>query len=132
MKTNIKADSEKKIAIVGASRDRRKFGNKAVRAYGERGYQVYPVHPAEKEIEGYPAYRSVLEIPDGVELVSFYVPPSVGLQIIDGVAKKEGMKKVYLNPGSESDELIERGRMLGLEMKEICSILAVGAHPSQY
>ena len=132
MKTTSQQGSEKKIAIVGASRDRRKFGNKAVRAYGERGYQVYPVHPVEREIEGFPAYRSVLEIPDRVELASFYVPPSIGLQIIDEVAKKEGMKKVYLNPGSESGELIEKGRALGLEMKEICSILAVGAHPSQY
>jgi predicted CoA-binding protein len=122
----------KRIAIVGASRDRNKFGNKAVRAYGERGYQVYPVHPVEKEIEGYPAYRSVLEIPDRVELVSIYLPPSVGLKIINEVAQKEGVKMVYLNPGAESRELVEKGRALGLEMKEICSILAVGAHPGQY
>jgi len=129
---DIQRESKKKIAIVGASRNRKKFGNKAVRAYGERGYQVYPVHPTAEEIEGYRAYRSVAEIPDGVELVSFYVPPSVGLKIIDEVAKKEGMKIVYLNPGSESRELIEKGKALGLEMKERCSILAIGAHPGQY
>lgn len=124
--------NSKKIAIVGASRDRRKFGNKAVRAYKEKGYLVYPVHPTEKEIEGEKAYRSVREIPDRVDLVSFYVPPAVGLKILEEVAQKEGMRVVYLNPGAESQELIEKGEGLGLEMKRICSILAVGAHPSQY
>lgn len=132
MMMNVQRDSKKKIAIVGASRSRRKFGNKAVRAYGERGYQVYPVHPEAEEIEGYRAYRSVREIPDDVELVSFYVPPSVGLKVIDEVAQKEAMKVVYLNPGSESRELIEKGRALGLEMKELCSLLAIGADPSRY
>ena len=122
----------KTIAIVGASRDRRKFGNKAVRAYKEMGYFVYPVHPTEKEIEGERAYRSVGEIPDRVERVSFYVPPSVGLKVIDEVGRKKGMKIVYLNPGAESRELIEKGEALGLEMKRLCSILAIGADPSRY
>ncbi len=122
----------KKIAIIGASRNRNKFGNKAVRAYGEKGYAVYPVHPTDNEIEGFQAYRSVREIPDRVELASFYVPPSIGLRIIDEVAQKEGMKVVYLNPGAESRELIEKGSALGLEMVRICSILAVGADPSRY
>lgn len=122
----------KKVAIVGASRNRGKFGNKAVRAYLEKGYLVYPIHPTAEEIEGQKAYRSVREIPDRVEWVSFYVPPSVGLKIIEEVAQKEGMTVVYLNPGADSMELIEKGRALGLEMKPICSILAIGANPSEY
>lgn len=123
---------QKKIIIVGASKDRNKFGNKAVRAYLDKGYQVYPVHPTEKEIEGLEVYRSVLEIPEPVSLVSFYLPPTVGLKVIEEVGKKKGVESVYLNPGSESPALVERGKALGLRMKETCSILAVGANPNQY
>lgn len=122
---------EKKIAIVGASRNRAKFGNKAVRAFMEKGYRVFPVHPSEKEIEGRPAYRSVLDIPEPVALASFYVPSFVGLKIIEEVAKK-GMRIVYLNPGSESEELIWKGRALGLEIRDACSIVAIGADPRRY
>ncbi len=124
--------NSKKVAIVGASRDRGKFGNKAVRAFQEKGYLVYPIHPTEEEIEGQRVYRSVREIPDQVELVSFYVPPSVGLKVIDEVAQKEGMTIVYLNPGADSAELVEKGKALGLEMKRTCSILAIGADPGRY
>lgn len=122
----------KKIAIVGASRNRSKFGNKAVRAYLDKGYVVYPIHPTEAVVEERRVYRSVLEIPEKVEAVSFYVPPSVGLKVIEEVARKEGMKVVYLNPGSESAELIHKGETLGLEMRPVCSILAIGAHPARY
>lgn len=125
-------EEEKKIAIVGASRNRAKFGNKAVRAFMEKGYHVFPVHPSEKEIEGRPVYRSVLEIPDRVVLASFYIPSSIGLKVIEEVAQKEGMRIVYLNPGSESEELIRKGRALGLEIRDTCSIVAIGADPSRY
>ncbi|WDT73952.1 MAG: CoA-binding protein [Candidatus Manganitrophus sp.] len=125
-------EEEKKIAIVGASRNRAKFGNKAVRAFMEKGYHVFPVHPSEKEIEGRPVYRSVLEIPDQVALASFYIPSLIGLKVIEEVAQKEGMRIVYLNPGSESEELIRKGRALGLEIRDTCSIVAIGADPSRY
>jgi len=123
---------EKKIAIVGASRNRAKFGNKAVRAFLEKGYQVFPVHPSENEIEGQRAYRSVLDIPERVALASFYVPSLIGMKVIEEVAQKEGMRIVYLNPGSESEELIRKGRALGLEIRDTCSIIALGADPRKY
>lgn len=123
---------KKRVAIVGASRDRMKFGNKAVRAFLEKGYRVFPVHPSEKQIEGQPAYRSVLEIPERVEMASFYISSSIGLKVIEEVARKEGMRIVYLNPGAESEALIRKGRALGLEIRDTCSILAIGADPRKY
>jgi hypothetical protein len=44
--------SQKTIAIIGASTDRNKFGNKAVRAFRQQGYQVFPVNPKEETVEG--------------------------------------------------------------------------------
>ncbi len=119
------------IAIIGASRDRSKYGNKAVRAYQQRGDAVYPVNPHESEIEGIGAYPSVLNIPDPIDVVSFYVLPEIGLQIIEEVAQK-GIKKVLLNPGAQSDELLRRCEELGLEATVACSILLAGRTPSEF
>jgi predicted CoA-binding protein len=119
------------IAIVGASMQRGKFGNKAVRAYAQQGYEVFPIHPRAESIEGFRAYRSVLDVPVAeLDRVSFYVPPIVGLQIIEDVARKP-VREVWLNPGAESPELIARARELGLNVVMACSIVAVGVNPHE-
>src|SRR5262249_44402245 len=77
------------VAIVGASTNRSKYGNKAVRAYARQGYEVYPIHPQADSIEGHKAYRSVLNVPvDQLDRVSIYLPPEIGLQVIDDIARK--------------------------------------------
>ena len=53
----------KTVAVIGASSDRRKFGNKALRAFAHQGYTVFAINPHEREIEGHPAYASVLDVP---------------------------------------------------------------------
>lgn len=122
--------SPRSVAVIGASNDRRKYGNKAVRAYARLGYVVYPINPNEAEIEGLPAYKSILDVPGQVDRAVFYVPPPVGLRVIEEVAQK-GAGEVYLNPGAESPELIERARQLGIEPVVACSILAVGLTPDE-
>ena len=120
------------IAIIGASTDRTKFGNKAVRVYAAKGYTVYPIHPKAAEIEGCKAYASILEVPEKtLDKVSLYLPPEVGLKIIGDIAKK-GAKEVWLNPGAESDALLEKGESLGLTMIAACSIVGVGESPKNY
>lgn len=121
---------QKTIAIIGASNDRNKFGNKAVRAYMQAGYDVYPVNPKEAMIEGIRTYRSVLEIPVKLDMVSVYLPPAVGIKVLDDVAKK-GCAELWLNPGSESDELIDRAADLKLHVVCACSIVAVGVSPEK-
>jgi predicted CoA-binding protein len=119
------------IAIIGASADRSKFGNKAVRAFQRRGYEVYPIHPKATEIEGLPAYASLDEVPrSDFERVSFYVPPAIGLTVLDQVARKQ-VEEVWLNPGAESPDLEARARELGLNVIVGCSILAVGVNPHE-
>lgn len=119
------------IAIIGASPDRAKFGNKAVRAYARQGYDVFPIHPKAEEIEGHKAYRSILDVPaPAIDRASFYLPPEIGLKVIEDVAKKK-VGEVWLNPGSESPELISRSEELGLNTIVACSIIAVGESPSE-
>lgn len=119
------------IAIIGASNRRHKYGNKAVRAYTERGDTVYPINPAQREIEGLTAYRSVLDVSNPIDIASFYVPPATGLNVIEEIAQK-GIKRVLLNPGAESDALIRRCEELGLEVTIACSILLAGRSPGEF
>jgi predicted CoA-binding protein len=116
------------VAVIGASSNRAKFGNKAVRAFRQRGYTVWPVNPHEMEIEGLPVYRSIADVPGPIDMVTFYVPPNVGLQVIEAVAARQPAE-VWLNPGSESDELIARARALGVEPIAACSIVGIGMSP---
>ena len=124
----VKAEEEKTVAIIGASNDRSKYGNKAVRAYLRMGFKVYPVNPKEEMVEGLKSYNSILDIPDEIDRATLYVPPKVGLKIIEEIAQK-GVGELSLNPGSESDELVDKAHTLGLEPILACSILAVGLDP---
>jgi predicted CoA-binding protein len=120
------------VAILGASTDRSKFGNKAVRAFLAKGYTVYPVNPKGGEIEGLAAYASLAEIPSDVFLdrISVYLPPAIGLKSLPEIAAR-GCSELWLNPGSESDELVIEARRLGLEPIQACSIVAVGMSPHE-
>jgi uncharacterized protein len=118
----------KVVAVIGASNNPRKFGNRAVRAYREQGYTVVPINPHEREIEGLKVYASVLDVPGPIDMASFYVHPEVGEQIIGDVARK-GIPEVWLNPGAESDELIARAEALQLRPIVACSITAIGQNP---
>lgn len=117
------------VAIIGASADRNKFSNKAVRAFARQGYTVVPIHPKETEVEGWKAYPSVLDVPGPIDVASIYLPPAVGERVIEEVARK-GIVEVWINPGAESDALIARARELKLHAIVACSILGVGENPS--
>jgi predicted CoA-binding protein len=123
--------SELSVAVLGASRDRRKYGNKAVRAYVESGYTVFPVNPGETLIEGLKVYPTLDAIEAPVDFVSLYVPPAVGLKLLPAVAAKKP-KEVWLNPGSESDELIDAAVDLHLRTIVGCSIVTLGFSPEEF
>jgi len=121
--------SKPTVAIVGASADRLKYGNRSVRAHLQQGYEVYPVNPKGGEIEGLVAYRSIGEVPGGrLDRVSLYVPPQVGLSLLDEIARR-GCDELWLNPGSESQELYEKALEMGLNPIIACSIVDVGVDP---
>ena len=118
----------KTVAIIGASNDRAKYGNKAVRAFLQQGYTVYPVNPHEVQIEKLPAYQSILEVPVLPQMVSVYVPPPVLLKLLPDIAAK-GCDELWLNPGTESDEVLAEAGRLGLNVIQACSIVGVGMSP---
>lgn len=118
----------KTVAIIGASNDRRKFGNQAVRAFRRQGYTVFPVNPRESEIEGLPARKSVLDVPVRPQMISVYLPPAVTLQVLPEIAAR-GCDELWLNPGAQSAEVLAEAGRLGLNVIQACSILSVGKTP---
>jgi predicted CoA-binding protein len=118
----------KVVAVIGASSNRNKFGNRAVRAFRQQGYTVVPINRHEAEIEGLKSYASVLDVPGAIDMASFYLPPEIGLQVIDEVARK-GIPEVWLNPGAESDALIARAKALHIQPIVACSVIAIGENP---
>ena len=119
----------KTVAVVGASNDRSKFGNKAVRAFVQRGYEVFPSNPHESKIEGLAAFKSVKEVPGRPEMVTVYVPPQILLGILPEIANK-GCDELWLNPGTDSDEVLAEAERLGLNSIRACSILGIGVSPA--
>jgi predicted CoA-binding protein len=117
------------IAIVGASNNRRKFGNKAVRAYASRGYEVYPVHPSATEIEGHIAYPNVAAVPvSQLDRISIYLPSDTCLQLLPQLAKKPA-GEIWFNPGADHPAVLAEARALGLPVVVGCSIVDVGVNP---
>ena len=110
------------VAVVGASSDRSKFGNKALRAYERQGWEVRPVHPKETEIEGHAVARSLTDLSD-IDRVTLYVPPAVGLGLLEDVVAL---------PGAESPELLARAEALGLDPIVGCAIINIGESPAAF
>lgn len=119
------SEEQKSVAIIGASTDHAKYGNKSVRAHLKRGWKVFPVNPKETEIEGLKAYKSVLDIPEKIDRISVYLPPKVSLNLLDDF-KKVGATEVFFNPGAESEELLAKAYEKGLPAAAACSIIDLG------
>lgn len=124
--------SKRTAIILGASAERSKFGNKSVRAHQQAGYQVFPVNPKADEIEGLKVYPNLSSLPDQeFERLSVYLPPAVTLGLVDEIAAIR-ITELWLNPGSESSELLERLKSINQPVIEACSIVDLGFSPSQF
>ena len=102
-------------AVVGASRDRQKYGNKVLRAYQQRGFKVYPINPKVDEIEGLEAYAKLDGLPEQVHGISIITPPAVTERVVEEAARA-GVRMVWMQPGAESPAAIDRAKELGLNV----------------
>jgi predicted CoA-binding protein len=121
----------KTVAVIGASSNRGKYGNKALRAFERQGFRVIAINPNEQEVEGHRTYASVLDVPEAIDMATVYVPPAIGVRVMDDLAKK-GIPEVWLNPGADAAEVIARARALGIKPVVACSIIGIGDSPARY
>ncbi len=121
----------KTVAVVGASSDRNKFGNKALRAFKAEGHTVIPINPNEPEVEGLKTYASVLDVPGSIDMATVYVQPEVGQQLLAQFEQKK-IPEIWINPGAESDELVAEAKRRRLNIIQACSIVAIGRSPYSF
>ena len=121
----------KTVAVVGASNDRRKFGNKALRAFRAEGYRVIPINPNEREVEGIATFASVLDVPERIDVATVYVQPDVGLRLLPEFDQKQ-IPEIWINPGADSDELLIEARRRKLNVIAACSIIGIGHNPGAF
>jgi len=97
--------AQKRFAIVGATSNAKKYGYQIFKNLKSRGYEVYPVNPRLKELEGVKCYPNLADIPVRVDVVDFVVPPEV-TEVILKECKRLGLDRIWLQPGSESEAAI--------------------------
>jgi uncharacterized protein len=102
-------------AVVGASRDRAKIGNKVLRAYVKTGRPAYPVNLGAEEVEELKAYPDLASLPEAVHGVSVITPPQVTESIVEQ-AGALGIKNIWLQPGAESQRAVARAEELGMNV----------------
>jgi predicted CoA-binding protein len=101
------------FAVVGASVDRSKYGNKVLRCYQQHGKEVYPINARAAEVEGLQAYPSLAALPVRVRAISVITPPAITEQVVRESAAA-GVTHIWMQPGAESDVAIREAEALGL------------------
>lgn len=104
-----------RFAVVGASNDRTKYGAKVFACYLQNQREVYPINPRETEIQGHPAFPSLVDLPVVVPSVSIITPPAVTGRVVEDAASA-GATCVWMQPGAESRAAIRKAEELGLEV----------------
>jgi predicted CoA-binding protein len=119
--------SEGPYAVVGTSSDRSKYGNMVLRAYQQRGEEVYPINPRAENIEGLKAYGSLGALPRKARGVSIITPPAITERVVEEAAQA-GAEFVWMQPGAESPEAIRKAEALGLKVIASGACYLVVAH----
>lgn len=121
----------KTIAVLGASTDRSKFGNKCVRAYLHAGWTVWPINPKAERIEDQPVYAKLSDLPATPDRISVYLPPSIGAMVMPELAEA-GAPEVFFNPGAADHRVMNLAREQGVAAIQSCAIVDIGLSPSQF
>ena len=102
-------------AVVGASRDRAKYGNKVLRAYLQNHREVYPVNPTSEEVEGLATFPDLGSLPQPVHGISVITKPDVTESIVEQAAEL-GIKNIWMQPGAESEKAVKRAEQSGMNV----------------
>jgi predicted CoA-binding protein len=113
--------AEKRIAVVGVSR-KAGFGNTALKALRAKGFEVFPVNVVADEVEGERCYHSVAQVPRPVGAVLCVVPPAETERVVEDCVKA-GIRKVWMQQGSESDAAIRSAEAAGMTVVHHACVL---------
>jgi len=115
------------FAVVGASTNREKYGNKVLRVYQQHGRTVYPINPRADQIEGLQAYADLVTVPQKPHGISIITPPRITEQVMHEAAAL-GIKHAWMQPGAESDAAVKIGEGAGMSViaGDACVLVVLG------
>jgi predicted CoA-binding protein len=114
-------------AVVGASTNRAKYGNKVLRVYIQKKRKVYPVNPKAEQIEGLAAFPDLGSLPEPVHGISVITPPRVTESIVEEAARL-GIRNVWMQPGAESEAAVQTAEEAGINVigGDACILVTLG------
>ena len=107
--------SSDKFAVVGASSNRKKYGNRVFRVFLQKEYSAFPVNPNATEVEGHPAFAELSQLPETPLSISIITPPSVPERVVEQ-AISLGIRHVWMQPGAESATAIQLCEDAGINL----------------
>jgi len=108
-------DKRNVFAVVGASRNPEKYGHQVFKDLMKAGYKVYPINPNADEILGVKCYPSLKDLPEKPDVVDLVVPPQITEKVIRE-CKELGIKMIWMQPGSESEDAIKFCKENGMDV----------------
>lgn len=105
----------KKFALVGMSRDPKKFSRMVYKELSAKGFDIYPVNPNMDDIDGVKCYHDVSELPSGVNRVVVMTPKSNTLDSVEA-AIKAGITHLWIQQGAETKEAVDLAKQKGAKL----------------
>jgi predicted CoA-binding protein len=119
------------FAVVGASPDRDKYGNKVLRCYLQHRLPVVGVNRKHTAVEGAPCFATLTAIPAAQRplAVSVVAPPAAAMRIVDD-AVASGVRHLWFQPGAEDPAAIAAAEAAGIAVIAggPCLLVALGFH----
>jgi predicted CoA-binding protein len=115
-------DGKNKAAVLGASDNPDRYSNMLIKRLQGKGHEVFPVNPGVAVIAGLPVFRTVGDLPPGIDVLSVYMNASRSDALADAILES-GIPRVIFNPGAENDSLAKRLKEKGVEVEYACSLV---------
>lgn len=115
-------DGKNKVAVLGASDNPDRYSNMLIKRLRGKGHAVFPINPGLTLIGGIPVFRTVGDLPSGVDVLSVYMNAARSDALADAIMES-GIPRVIFNPGAENDGLAKRLKDKGVEVEYACSLV---------
>ena len=119
-------EQKKRVVVLGASDQPHRYSNMAQRSLMKRGYDVIPVHPVLKEIEGVPVVKQLSDVKGDIHTVTLYVGSSRVAELANDIVALKP-QRIISNPGTECSELRDLARSKGIEYIEACTLVMLSS-----
>jgi predicted CoA-binding protein len=114
-----------KVAVLGASNKPDRYSNQLIKRLRAKGHEVFPVNPALAAIDGLPVYRTLQDLPKGIDVLTVYMNAERSAALAEAILAA-GIPRVIFNPGAENGDLEKRLQDQGFQVEEACSLVLSG------